>query len=407
MAEENASKAPAAAGREPRTIAKMAPLLSRRSVIFMSIGLLLGIGLGLGYWVMSPSLSDYFAEARQEAAEVGAMEADGPHQSTVHVEIVSPGSSYVSVKELQRRGEYYAVKAGTFPFLKYLSQELTEEVPEYAYTAEELRDRLRIRYDWDYPADMPAMEITVTGEGSEETRYLSSFVPHVFLGFLMEQEAQVAAESKQQLLREIDTVTVAVVEAETELAGIRVQATGEDLANDAEYLALEAQLSALEIELGQRVAEMANIIAEGTGGKEYTAALGAIDRTSKALSEARSRLNEMEAGASVGHLEEDLDYLAARTKVDSLNRRLSTLTSQLTGSLVEGQPSGIALDYLAVLQPSPPTPVPPERIRGRNAVMMGAILGLGLAWAVLNRRWVGSTFASLRGVEIEDDGDDA
>src|SRR4030042_6211826 len=82
----------------------MVPLLSRKSIIVMSLGLVLGILAGLGYWYISPvnaSFQGKWPPVRIQANFGGTPTMYG---STVIIEPTAEGL-YFSTKELQRRGE--------------------------------------------------------------------------------------------------------------------------------------------------------------------------------------------------------------------------------------------------------------------------------------------------------------
>jgi hypothetical protein len=113
-----------------------------------------------------------------------------------------------------------------------------------------------------------------------------------------------------------------------------------------------------------------------------------INKIATALSQSRNELATLENQSGYDRLAMELDYKVAQEKVDNLNSRLRDLNEQL-GSLIGGITKSQEIgDYLAVGSPSMPTPVLPERIRLRNLLMIGAILGISIAWAILNFRWI-------------------
>ena len=105
--------------KERKPVARMIPLLSRRSIIVLVVGLVVGTALGIGYWLMSPSLTlPATEEGSGGLAAAMGQQHTGPYECRVNIQVVNPGSSYVSLKDLQRRGEYYAARANSFPFLE-------------------------------------------------------------------------------------------------------------------------------------------------------------------------------------------------------------------------------------------------------------------------------------------------
>jgi hypothetical protein len=61
------------------------------------------------------------------------------------------------------------------------------------------------------------------------------------------------------------------------------------------------------------------------------------------------------------------------------------------------------IDYLVIGTPSDPVAVPPDRIRGRNAAMIGGICGLGVAWVAVNRKWIIRQLTSSGTTETDED----
>jgi hypothetical protein len=91
-------------------------------------------------------------------------------------------------------------------------------------------------------------------------------------------------------------------------------------------------------------------------------------------------------------------------KDDNLNKQLATLTGQLSSLVGDSFNPASVTNYLVAGNPSMPLPVLPERMRARNALMMGAIVGVGGAWAILNRKWLAKTMSnsSAKADEEED-----
>jgi ABC-type transporter Mla subunit MlaD len=123
-------------------------------------------------------------------------------------------------------------------------------------------------------------------------------------------------------------------------------------------------------------------------GSDYENALATLRRTSTALASARSELARMQAEASVNYFEQNQAYLNTKTKVEKLTGQLNDLSSSLDSLSAKNSEAMAALDNSAIGKPSIPVSVPPERIRARNALVIGGVIGIGFAWLVLNRRWL-------------------
>jgi hypothetical protein len=367
--------------------ASFTPLLSRRSTIILSIGLIIGASLGFGYWASIPSIDAALSNMRAGALlPFGTASETGPHESTITVQLVSPGSSYINLKDLQHKGEYYAAKANTLPFFQYLSSILATEGPQYSYTTDQLYQMIRIIYD--YNSDTPALEIRVIGNSSGEAMFLTSSVPKVFQEFLVAEEEKLRQDEYENTLAEIETTRTILLEAQKKLGGMELQAVAEDLSGNPDYLALSATVGALKLQLNTEAVELASIVALGDTGQAYMDKLSAFRRTAEALAEAQRDIAILETQTTVNRLTENLDYQILRGKVDNLNADLASLSDKAISLSDPSVSEAEVMNYLAVGNPTAPVPVPPERMRLRNMLMLGALIGLAGAWLALNFRWL-------------------
>lgn len=546
--------------KERKPLERMVPLLSKRSIIILVIGFVIGAVLGLGYWFISPSFATSATEGETGglAATLG-QPTSGPYECRVNIQIVNPSSSYMSMRELQNQGEYYAAKVNSLPFLKFLSQELDKQAPEYSHTIDELDQIMRIRYasnalDSRNPTTSlesmtPTIEVKVTGTSVKEALFLAIFVPEAFKDYLIAEEINQQQLEYENTLKEIESIKTAIIEAQQELCDLGPQGAARDIQNNPSYVALSAIIEALELELDRQAADLsvliasdrvdeygsileqkyqetlqkaknisttlseveqnlrtlemqeagndnlinstdyiilnakiraleleidrlmtgdtettglADMIASGiTTGLTYKDTLEKVETASVALSEARKELAILESQSGSDSLVENLEYQLTRARVDDLSLELSVLRDRLTVLTreileEEGQPdiqaafemtsaalsearkelailesqsgngnsaenleyqfiqakirnlndkladltmklsfllggnvqSAEITDHLIAGNPSMPTPVLPERIMVRSALMMGAIVGIGGAWAILNFRWI-------------------
>lgn len=384
MAEEVKPETTAQGSQERhQPVPRMLPLLSRRSLIGLAIGFVVGALLGLWYWALSPSISEATSDLDVSLA-IGP--SSGLFESHVKIQIVHPGSSYRALRELQSRGEYYAAKANSLPFLKFLSDELAREGPEHQYSIEQLSDMLTIAYD--YKSDQPALTISVVASGAEETLFLAAYVPHVFEAYLLTEEAETRQAEYESVLRESEEVREALLQAQTRLTALALEKIARDTSDDPVYVALAARADALQLVLDQEASKLAALIAAGETGQEYTATLASVDRISRALGDARSELATLKAKADAGYLAEEVDYASAQMQVANLDSKLAELTQKATSLLTGHGESSSGIDDFVAGNPSIPFPVPPDRVRGRTALMMGAVFGVGAAWVVLNFKWL-------------------
>ncbi len=377
----------------------MVPLLGRRSIAVVAIGLVVGVGLGLGYWAVSP----VEAVVQMGWPPVQIPEQPTLYKSILNVSIMTRGISYRDVKSLEKQGQYYVGRMNAFQFWDSLSQKIAEQFPQYLHSSEELDEMIRVRYDWNVGS--PAIQIRAVSPDPGEAFFLASFIPQVFREYLYATEHSMKLERYQASLKRMETVKVALLEAEKELASLRLQEDVYDLSLDPAYIALNARVKALGTKLDIRADELANLIAEGDTGEGYRDVVAAIARTSTALSESRSELSNLRSQAAVDMFDQRLVYMDVNTKVDNLSNELDDLATSLvylSASIANDEPLAVPNFYPAP-EPSAPIVFPPERIRGRNAVMMGAVLGMGGAWAALNRKWLASSLQIVPGREEEED----
>lgn len=176
---------------------------------------------------------------------------------------------------------------------------------------------------YDYRIDVPAVEIRVTSPDKNEAYYLAGVVPQVFKNYLAAQERDEQLEEHQNTVTEFDSVSAALVEARTER---------------------------------DRLATLAGVNLSAVGP------LG------------------------LDHLGLNLDYVIVDAEVRALERVLDNLTAYLVSYSTNGFEEPDVLSRLNIGDPSDPEKVPPDKVRGRNALVMGAVFGLAIAWLGLNSK---------------------
>lgn len=389
------------ANKKHKAVPRMAPILSRRSIIALTIGLLLGVGLGIAYWALSPTISNTISDIKLLPTK--NISSDGPHESTINIQIVNPGASFMYLSDLRRMGEYYAAKATTYPFFEFLSQELDKQAPEYAHTADELSTMLQVRYDYD--TELPTIEMAVSGSSDVEAFFLAGFAVEIFQDYLLEEERLLQLEEYNRIAELVDSTREALVEAEGELHILELAEATYHLNSDPTYIMLSATTAALEIQLGEQTAILAKLIAIGEIDQNYIDAVATIETISIALGETRNELAILQAQDAADHMLENMDYLTAQSKVDELIRDLSGLSEMLAASVSQSTGEDITNNLIAG-QPSTPVPILPERILGRNAAMIGGIVGVGVAWVFVNRKWVFNGLSSTQTTTYKTDEED-
>ena len=170
MVEDGQSEVTQTFNRKRRPVVTMVPLFNWRTLIAVGIGAMVGALLGLAYWIISP-----FDSSGEEL-----------WQSSVGIQVVNPGSSYVLPRDLQQRGEYYATKANGFPFYEFLSQELSMQAPGYSRSVSELGQMISVKYNQN--SITPVFNVMVSTPSSNETAFLVSKIPGAFVDYLVAED---------------------------------------------------------------------------------------------------------------------------------------------------------------------------------------------------------------------------
>jgi hypothetical protein len=545
---------------KPKIEPVMVPLWSWRTALIVGIGLIVGIIAAFGFWLVSPSVgsgsggeSEGFSNSILKA--IGST-PESPWKSKVRIEIVNPGTAVKDVRQMQSMGQYLTSKANSFPFLQYVYQELSKELPGNHYTIDDLNNMIDITFD--STSETPTMVISVTATTMDETSFLISEIPNLFQSYLITEESKKQMEEYEGTLQQIDEVKKALLVAQKDVANLKEQADGVN-GNDSRSLALNAQIEALQNILDQQAQMLSSEIASGnitemndieteyqntlaktqsvsndlsqakkdlqnieiqrannslvynkdyiildakaralelelnklmtgdalnpglagliavgadqsavnstmlsvqavgdelakakreldtmknnadysnldnnldyqlaqdkvttlenslaslrnklsvlnsqrTSGQQQSETKAAFDRTSIALAQAKQELADVSGTSSEDYLKNSLEYQVAQSKVDTLNDQLSTLNDKLSSTLVASIETSNTVDYLAVGNPSIPSLVFPSRMRIRNALLVGAILGALIAWIILNFRWLRKTLFTSKGEETE------
>lgn len=340
--------------KEPNHKPRMVPIISWRTLIFVAVGFIVGAGLGLLYWIISPSLSNigntdgfssWFAQVDNTS--------DYPWSSTVSVQIVNPGSSYMSLSSLQNKGEYYTAKFNSLPFLEFLSQELEEQAPEYSHTPDELNQILTVGYSsvlasYTYTDTIesmsPSIDVTATCDTGEEAVFIAELVPQAFENYLLAEESDEREKERQYILDEIESVKSALYESEIEFSTM----TPQGLQNDPTYMALSITIEALEEKLEEQAAELTVLITSGSStdiDQEYSSTLQKIQTTKVELVQAEKELWDFE--------EDSEDALSNAIEKNILNAKITALESELDklmGGWTETSSTGVITTHEGLAQ---------------------------------------------------------
>jgi hypothetical protein len=318
--------------KESKSAIAMVPIFSMKTLLVIIIGLIVGLLVSLGYWVISPSLS---SPSDNTSGTTGSeslglfgflgMQTNGPFQSQVTIQVVNPGSSYMDLRDLQSKAEYYAAKAKSLPFYEFLSQELDKINPQRPYTVDELDGIINSTYDWD--AQLPAIRVTATGETETEAGFLAGLIPDAFKEYLIVEENSERQKKYQNTLAEIDDVKAALLQAEQELDAL----SPDDILNDPQYVALDAKVTALEEEVKKQAAIIASLETYGSNtAEEFTKTQEQIDIITQKITEAERQQKVLEEIQINDDVANDAAYVELNAKITALQAQLNTFMTGWT-----------------------------------------------------------------------------
>ena len=330
----------------------MVPILSRRSLVILGIGLIVGILLAFGYWLISPAFITPEGETGGDTEGMGLLgflgiDTGGPYMSIVSIQLVNPGYEYQPLYIMQQMAEYYAAKHNSLPFFEFLAEELDKRPIEYSYTVDELDDM--ISTDYDYNSEIPAIRLTITADTEEEAANLAVLVPQIFVDYLIDEEKDRQEQLYQFTSEEIENVKNNLYEAQLELDTL----LSDEIFSNPSYIALNARVEALQQELNSHISELTIQYLEGSElQEEYDNILDRMGEVTAELTEAESELQNMIDQSSGLSIEDTAYSMILEAKIRGLQDELDTLiigtetTMGLTEMIATGITSGTAYDNL-------------------------------------------------------------
>gem|GEM_PF-2184159 len=533
--------------KEPETKVSRVPFFSGRSILIILVGIIIGAGLGLAYWIYNPFSSGSTVSTGTTGPsklQLIGLPSDVPWKNEVKVQILSLLSpDLIFSRNMGATAAVYAAKASSLLFMQFLSNSLATDAPQYNHTTDELSQMITSKFD--DKSTVPTIIIGTTAKSTEETTFLSTYIPTAFKKFLISEAVDQQQQDIQDVSNKIDVVKIEVVQATNDLNVIKQKSGLIDVTNDPNYVALNAKIDALDTQLKSEATALvtggadqtiqaaidqtmqqrdtiitsltkaqsalksldlkytladgtaysadlitlnaqinaleselnrlmvgdattvglATMIAQGMTSADttYANAMVLIDQTSKslvdtkqhvavlqsqltnandlalaqdyalaqakvdtlrsqltdtttklaslnlelatnanqptlqqafqntsvALTAARTQLATLESSyTSSSSVSASLEYQLAQAKVNDLNTELSTLTAKHTSLIANSTDSIQTNDSIIAGNPSVPVPVLPSKMRMRNALMIGAMLGIALAWVAVNFKWL-------------------
>ncbi len=358
--------------RKRKPEARVAPFFSWRSILILDLGLILGAVLGFGYYEARPYISpDTVLNWRSE----------------VQIQVINLTTGYIDPSTIENRTKYYIVKTQSLPFLEFLSQKTGEEEPRYLHTANELAGMISLEYDTSTTNLVTNYKIAVTTTSAEETAFFIVRIPGIFIDYLVAEESNKQQQQYQDTLKAIETTKAALLDAQQELNAIAPDGIDSSLENNPTYVMLTAKIKALQAQLDKLTPGLADIIAQGTDTNDEFAnsLVAAIEKTSAALVEAQKELAILEMQSTENSSSLSLDYKLAQDKVENLSKQLTSLNEKRDSLLVSSVDASTITDYLVIGNPS--VPGPPSSLKLNTTILVGALIGIIIAWVVLNFRW--------------------
>ena len=203
-------------------------------------------------------------------------------------------------------------------------------------------------------------------------------------------------------LKNVESTSLALSEARKQFSILGSQSSNNNSMANPDYLIAQAKVDTLNKELTALSEKLTQLSPVSVMEENQTDTQTVYERTTTALADTRQELSALVA-SKAGGPSGDPNYDIAQSKVKSLNTALSNLTAKASSLLMDNIASADTTSYLVAGNPSIPSPVLPERTRARNALMMGAVVGVGGAWVLLNRRWLVKTLSSSPSPKKEDE----
>ena len=190
--------------------------------------------------------------------------------------------------------------------------------------------------------------------------------------------------------KKLDTTSHALSEDKKQLAVLQSQTSDEQLQVTLDIQLAQADVDSLNAKLAVLLQKLGDLASEDVASNTQEN----FQKTSTALAKARQELAALQVNLVGSQLSKDLDYQIAQARVVTLNNELSTLNNSLSTTYVSTGGAMQAIESLAIGNPSVPEVVYPQRVMARNALAIGALLGIVVAWGVLNRKWLKKVFFS-------------
>jgi hypothetical protein len=331
--------------KSPKKIA-MKPLLSWRSIVILSIGLIVGIVIAFAYWLYSPALIGDASSNPTDNATTGllgilGMVPDGPYESRVNIQVVSPGSEYTPLLTLQQRAEYYSAKSLSLPFFEFLSQKLSQQMPDFSANVDNLAKSISSSYN--ARTEIPVIRITVTAPTEKQAATLAELVPQNFSAYLIAEEKEKLEKDYIATLAAIDTVKAALYEAQAELNTLKQNNVA---TINPDIIILKAKVDAFQLILNNQVTQI-SVQTVGDLQLEYDNTLKQLNLVNAQAAEAKLQMEALQKSYNISNNITDDSY---RTVLEAKVRALQAELDRSMATIVTVTTDNLSLAYTNALQ---------------------------------------------------------
>jgi hypothetical protein len=374
-----------AMGKEDKEVARMVPLFSRRSIVFLIIGFIVGSCLGIGYWAISP-IKVGFSEEWPPIRVTGLTEPRPTvYESRVTIGVTGWWERPSEREKLESFGEVCGMTLNSLVFMEHLSQKLVEAGSQYQRSPEELQRMVKASYRYGEHH----IRVLVTSYDPEESAAVADLIAGVFIPYMDERVDVMFDDRYQSIVKKMDLISADLVQAEKELVALAPPSDGtaEDPTLDPDYLVLQAQEAVLSDRLRELVSTLVLLDDDDAVDRhKYFNITHEMDEVSQELAETRVKMDAFDLQSDDEGLKMTPAYLTITAKQYALDRQRKTLINSLIALTSQYLEEVDLLGSLKIGSASAAASLPPDRIRGRYAVILGSLVGLGGAWLVLNFR---------------------
>ena len=203
-------------------------------------------------------------------------------------------------------------------------------------------------------------------------------------------------------LQRIEAASVAMAEAQKQKALLVSQTSAGNLSESEyfEYQIAQIKINALNQQRTSLIEKLGQLTLQRNINENQQSIQVTFEKTSAALVEARKEMADLESQGSDTSSSEELEIKFAQLKIDGLNQELVMLNTNLSSLIADSISTSSITNYLSVGKPS--TPIYETSIKLSTGLIIGVILGIVIAWMILNFKWLTRSISKSFKSEEED-----